>query len=96
MSYPLRWSPTTVLKPYMGLYSDYYFNSDGVGPGAAAEAAIPPNFILDGWSARAVGGLAAKFSNGAQIAVGAERGGIGGNLGLWTYRARATVPFGAQ
>jgi hypothetical protein len=95
MSYPVLWSATTVLAPYVGLYSDYYFNSDSAGA-ATAVAAIPSNLILDGWSARAVGGLMAKFGNGAQIAVGAERGGIGGNFALWTYRARATVPFGAQ
>ena len=28
--------------------------------------------------------------------VGGERGGIGGHFGLWTYRARASVPFGAH
>jgi hypothetical protein len=94
MSYPVRWSATTLLAPYVGLYGDYYFNSDSAG--AAAAAAIPSNLILDGWSARAVGGLTAKFGNGAQIAVGAERGGIGGNFGLRTYRAHATVPFNAQ
>jgi hypothetical protein len=93
MSYPVRWSATTLLAPYVGLYGDYYFNSDSAG---AAAAAIPSNLILDGWSARAVGGLTAKFGNGAQIAVGAERGGIGGNFGLRTYRAHATVPFNAQ
>ena len=49
--------------------------------------------MLDGWSARANGGIAAKFSNGAQIAVSAERSGIGGNFGFWTYRVRASVPF---
>jgi hypothetical protein len=40
--------------------------------------------------------IAARFGNGAQIAIGGERGGIGGNFALWTYRARASVPFGAQ
>jgi hypothetical protein len=30
------------------------------------------------------------------LAIGAERGGIGSNFGLWTYRARAALPFGAQ
>jgi hypothetical protein len=63
---------------------------------AAAAAAIPTNIILDGWSARATGGLTAKFGSGTQVAVGAERGGIGGNFALWNYRARASMPFGAQ
>jgi len=96
LSYPILWSATTVLAPYAGLYGDYYFNSDSAGAAAAAAAAIPSILILDGWSARATAGLMAKFSNGAQIAVSGERGGIGGNFGLWTYRARASVPFGAQ
>jgi uncharacterized repeat protein (TIGR01451 family) len=96
LSYPVPWSATTVVAPYVGLFGDYYFNSDNAGAVAAAAAAIPSNIILDGWSARATGGLTTKFGNGAQVAVGAERAGIGGNFGLWTYRARASVPFGAQ
>jgi len=51
----------------------YYFNSDSAGAAAAAAAAIPTNIVLDGWSARATGGLSAKFGNGAMVAVGAER-----------------------
>lgn len=63
---------------------------------AAAAAALPANLFLSGWSARAVGGLAARFGNGGQISIGGERSGIGGNFGLWTYRARASVPIAAQ
>ena len=97
-SYPIRYCgrQRASLAPYVGLYGDYYFNSDSAGAAAVAAAAIPSNIILDGWSARAIAGLTAKFSNGAQIAIGGERGGIGGNFGLWTYRARASVPFGPQ
>ncbi len=79
--------------PYVGLYGDYYFNSDSAG--APAPGAIP-FIVLDGWSARAIGGLTAKFDNGAQLAIGGERSGIGGSFGLWTYRARASLPFSAQ
>ncbi|WP_283808449.1 Ig-like domain repeat protein [Bradyrhizobium sp. AS23.2] len=93
LAYPLTWSATTILTPYVGVYGDYYFNGDSAG--APAPGAIP-FVILDGWSARAIGGLTAKFDNGAQIAVGGERSGIGGNFGLWTYRARASWPFVAQ
>src|SRR5262249_53766955 len=93
LSYPVAWSSTASLAPYVGLYGDYYFNSDAAG--APAAGAIPSS-VLDGWSARAVGGLTAKFDNGAQIAIGAERGGIGGNFGLWTYRARVSIPFTAD
>ena len=96
LSYPVLWSAATVLAPYVGLYGDYYFNSDSAGAAAAAAVTIPSNLILDGWSARATGGFTAKFGNGAVLAVGAERAGIGGSFGFWTYRARASVPFGAQ
>ncbi len=93
LSYPVAWSAAVSFAPYVGLYGDYYFNSDSAGVPAAGAI---PFIVLDGWSARAVGGLTAKFGNGAQIAVGGERSGIGGNFGLWTYRARASIPFGAQ
>jgi Autotransporter beta-domain len=93
LSYPVTWSATATIAPYVGLYGDYYFNSDSAG--APAPGAIP-FIVLDGWSARAVGGLTAKFNNGGQIGIGGERSGIGGNFGLWTYRARASLPFGAQ
>jgi hypothetical protein len=96
LSYPIQWSATAVLAPYAGLYGDYYFTSDSAGAAATAAAAIPSSIILDGWSARASAGLTAKFGNGAQIAVGGERGGIGGSFAAWTYRARASVPFGAE
>ena len=95
VSYPFAWTPTVALAPYVGLYGDYYFNTDNAGALAIAPA-IPTAVVLDGWSARVVGGLTARFGNGAQIAVGTERSGIGANFGLWTYRARASVPFGAQ
>ena len=93
LAYPVAWSATTIVIPYVGLYGDYYFNSDSAG--APAPGAIP-FIVLDGWSARAIGGLTAKFDNGAQLAIGAERSGIGGSFALWTYRARASLPFGAQ
>jgi hypothetical protein len=93
-SYPFSWWSGVSLMPYVGLYGDYYFNSDNAGP--IAIAGIPAAFVLEGWSARATGGIAARFGNGGQITIGGERGGIGGNAGLWTDRARASVPFGAQ
>ena len=82
------------IVPYAGLYGDYYFSSDNAD--AVAIVGIPSVIVLDGWSARAVGGVAARFDNGGQISIGGERGGIGGNAGIWTYRARASVAFGAQ
>ncbi len=84
------------IAPYAGLYSDYYFNSTDASAVLAAASAIPPVFVFDGWSARAIGGVAAQFANGAVVAVGGERGGIGGGFALWTYRARASIPIVAQ
>lgn len=93
LAYPMMWS-SVVLAPYVGLYGDYYFNGD-TAPIQAASLATVSALVLDGWSARAAGGVNAKLGNGAQISVGAERGGIGSSNGvaLWTYRARASVPF---
>lgn len=96
VSYPFAWSPTAQIAPYAGLYSDYYFNSTDASAVLAAASAIPPVFVFDGWSARAIGGVAAQFANGAVVAVGGERGGIGGGFALWTYRARASIPIVAQ
>jgi hypothetical protein len=99
LSYPVAWSSTVALTPYVGLYGDYYFNSDTAATGAAATAtvaALPASLVLDGWSARVTGGFSARFGDGGQFAAGVERGGIGGNIGVWTYRVRASVPFGAQ
>ncbi|TWB07103.1 Ig-like domain-containing protein [Bradyrhizobium stylosanthis] len=96
LAYPVAWLSRATVTPYVGLYGDYYFNGDTAAASALAAAATPPAFLLDGWSARATGGFAARYDNGAQIAVGVERGGIGGDVGLWTYRARASIPFSAQ
>ncbi|WP_194457828.1 Ig-like domain repeat protein [Bradyrhizobium sp. CCBAU 53421] len=95
VAYPIAWSPTAEFAPYAGLYGDYYFNRDNAAAPIAAPA-VPTQFVLDGWSARAIAGIAARFGGGAQVALGAERGGIGGQFALWTYRVRASVPFGAQ
>lgn len=93
LAYPVMW-PSVAIAPYIGLYGDYYFNSDSAAIPAGSLATVSAA-ILDGWSARAAGGANLKFTNGAQISVGAERGGIGSSSGaaLWTYRARASVPF---
>jgi Autotransporter beta-domain len=92
VAYPIAWSSTVALAPYLGLYGDYYFNSDNA-TAALAQSGLPGAVVLDGFSARAIGGLTAKFANGGQIALGTEFGGIGGNASVWIYRARASVPF---
>jgi uncharacterized repeat protein (TIGR01451 family) len=94
LAYPFAWTDTIALAPYVGLYGDYYFTHDDaatiVAAGALPLASTP---LLDGWSARATAGLAARFASGATIAVGGEFGGIGSDTRIWTYRARAAVPF---
>jgi hypothetical protein len=80
--------------PYAGIYADYYFLSDNAAAvvlvGAAPLATVP---LIEGWSARATGGLAARFANSAAVAFGAELGGLGANVQIWTFRGRASVPF---
>ncbi|WMT72491.1 Ig-like domain repeat protein [Bradyrhizobium sp. Ash2021] len=94
LAYPFAWTDTIALAPYVGLYGDYYFTHDDAATIAAVGA--PPlasTPLLDGWSARATAGLAARFASGATLAVGGELGGIGSDTRIWTYRARAAVPF---
>jgi hypothetical protein len=94
LSYPFAWTGSVALAPYVGLYGDYYFTRDDaaaiVAAGALPLASTP---LLDGGSARVTAGFAAKLASGAAVAVGAEYGGIGSNVNIWTYRARAAVPF---
>jgi hypothetical protein len=82
------------LAPYAGVYADYYFTGDDAAAvllaGAPLVASVP---LLEGWSARATGGMVARFAGGAQAAIGAEFGGIGGNVQIWTFRARGSIPF---
>ncbi|MBB5048945.1 hypothetical protein HNR60_003716 [Rhodopseudomonas rhenobacensis] len=93
-SYPWLYSATVTLAPYAGLYADYYFTGDDAAAvalaGTAPLASVP---LLDGWSARVTGGLAARFGNGAAVALGAELGGLGGTVQIWTLRGRASIPF---
>jgi Bacterial Ig-like domain (group 3)/Autotransporter beta-domain len=92
VAYPIAWSSTVALAPYLGLYGDYYFNSDNA-TAALAQSGLPGAVVLEGFSARAIGGVTAKFAGGGQIALGTEYSGIGGNASIWIYRARASVPF---
>jgi outer membrane autotransporter protein len=94
VSYPWLSSATMALAPYAGLYADYYFTRDSAAAVSPAEAqplgSVP---FLEGWSARATTGLAARFSNGALVAIGAELGGVGDKLERWTFRGRVSAPF---
>ncbi|WP_143198663.1 Ig-like domain repeat protein [Bradyrhizobium sp. AS23.2] len=94
LSYPWLTSAAVMLAPYAGFYADYYVTGDDAAAsalaGAVPLASVP---LLDGWSARATGGLAARLGNEATVALGAELGGIGSNVQIWTFRGRASVPF---
>jgi hypothetical protein len=39
------------------------------------------------------GGVGVKFASGGTIGVGAEYGGIGSDFQIWTFKAKANVPF---
>ncbi|NEW99898.1 transporter [Rhodopseudomonas sp. BR0G17] len=94
VSYPWIYSATLTLAPYTGVFVDYYFLGDNAETitlaGGAPLASVP---LMDGWSARLTGGIAARFGNGAAVAVGGELGGLGGTVQIWTLRGRASVPF---
>lgn len=88
VSYPVAWSSTVNLVPYAGLYGDYYFSRDD-----AIDTGLTTVPLLQGWSARATGGLSMTFVRGAQLSAGGEYGGIGGNTHIWTWRMSGSVPF---
>ncbi|MBR0848152.1 IPT/TIG domain-containing protein [Bradyrhizobium diazoefficiens] len=92
--YPLAWLDNVLLTPYVGVYADYYFTQDDaaaiVAAGGIPLASTP---LLQGWSARATGGVGARLAGGATVGFGAELGGIGGNTRIWTFTGRARVPF---
>ncbi|MFT4279352.1 MAG: IPT/TIG domain-containing protein [Rhodopseudomonas sp.] len=94
LSYPWHYSSSVTLAPYAGVFGDYYFLGDNAETvtlnGGTPLASVP---LLDGWSARVTGGVAARFGNGAAVAVGGELGGLGGTVQIWTLRGRASVPF---
>ena len=93
LSHPFAWRDSVTLAPYAGLYGDYYFSHDNAAAIAAVGVPLSVAPFLDGWSARATAGIAAKFSGGAAIALGGEYGGIGNAVHVWTYHIRGAVPF---
>jgi hypothetical protein len=58
-----------------------------------ADALLASTPLLQGWSARATGGLGSKFANGAAMLFGGELGGIGSITRMWSLSAKAGVPF---
>jgi hypothetical protein len=94
VAYPFAWTSTVKLAPYAGIYGDYYFNADNISLAGAGALLTTPVFA--GMSARTEAGFSAQFAGGGQFTAGAERSGLGGSFSLWTYRARASIPFGPQ
>jgi hypothetical protein len=96
-AYPVPWLDGVMLAPYLGLYSDYYFTEDNaaaiLAAGGVPLASTP---LLQGWSARATGGLGMQFASGGSVGLGAEYGGIGGNFQTWTFKAKTQIPFSAH
>lgn len=88
VSYPFAWTSTIDLAPYAGLYGDYYFSWDNAL--ATGLTTVP---LLQGWSARVTGGIAATFAGGARLSAGGEYAGIGDSTHIWTWQARGSVPF---
>jgi hypothetical protein len=87
--YPFAWTSSAVaLSPYAGLYADYYFSKDD-----AQTVGLTTVPLLQGFSARATGGVAASFAGGATLGAGGEFGGIGSATHIWTWTARGRIPF---
>jgi outer membrane autotransporter protein len=86
--YPFAWSSVAALSPYVGLYADYYFSKDD-----AQTAGLTTVPLLQGFSARVTGGVAASFTGGAALGVGGEFGGVGSAGHIWTWTARGRIPF---
>ncbi|WP_298368283.1 hypothetical protein [uncultured Bradyrhizobium sp.] len=82
-----------MLSPYLGVYGDYYFSRDDAAALAVSGIPVNPTLVLEGWSARVTGGLNARLAGGTMVGLGAEYGGLGGTARIWTFSARARVPF---
>ncbi len=87
IAYPFAAGSGT-LTPYTGLYADYYFSMDSAT--AIGLTTVP---IIQGWGARATGGLTVSMPGGAQVSTGGEFSGIGNDTHIWTVTVRGSVPF---
>jgi opacity protein-like surface antigen len=94
IAYPWQWTTTVTLKPYVGVYADYYFDRDDAALPTATP--LPPIQTLQGWSARVTSGLGATLADGQRLSVDGELGGLGSNqFTVWSLRGRAAIPFDA-
>ncbi len=88
ISYALRLSEMWKVNPYVGGFADYRFTSDD------ASSSLLPNTVTEGWSGRAVTGLALTQTDGARLSIGGELGGIGtDNYKVWSVRGAGSLPF---
>ncbi len=76
------------LSPFVGLYGDYYFQSDNSVP-----AGQPVVGISSGWSARVTSGVTYMSQNGASLGFMTEIGGLGANFLVWSGQVQARLPF---
>jgi Bacterial Ig-like domain (group 3)/Autotransporter beta-domain len=89
-SYVWHWSDTFRVIPYVGGYADYRFSSDD----ASTAGLLLPDVVIEGWSARAIAGIAFVQAGGARFSVGGELGGIGASdYKTWSVVGRASLPF---
>jgi hypothetical protein len=89
ISYPWQASPTWLVAPYVGLYTDYRFSTTNALP-----VAIPFVGIKDGWSERVTGGATMTTGRaGPSLSLGGELGGLGAGYDIWSVNARANWPF---
>ncbi len=89
ISHPWQATPTWLVAPYVGLYTDYRFSTS-----TALPIAIPFVGVKDGWSERVTAG--ATFSTGhagPTLSLGGELGGLGAGYDIWSANARADWPF---
>ncbi|WP_249132080.1 MULTISPECIES: Ig-like domain repeat protein [unclassified Bradyrhizobium] len=93
LSYPLATTDAAVVSPYLGVYGDYYFSRDDAAALSVSGIPVNPTLVLEGWSARVTGGLNTRLAGGLMLGLGAEYGGLGGTARIWTFSARARVPF---
>lgn len=87
LSYPMPWTASTGLTPYVGLYGDYYFSSNN------SNSVLVPSTFIRGGAGRVTAGITARLDNGLKLALGGEYGGIGNDFQTWTVMGRVSIPL---
>ncbi len=91
VAYPLTWWTSALVTPYVGVYAEYYFNTN-TGAFPTGATLLPTEFI-HGWSGRVTSGVAFMMRGGPTLSVDGDLGGLGGDFKEWSVRSRASVPF---